>query len=172
MRAVFLGYAFGVGILIFAKASSSWQIFGIYVTVLSFFHYSEFMTIALTNPKAISIDSFILNHSFAYGLAACSSWLEFIVERYYLPEMKEPSFISYFGLAMCFSGEVLRKLAMFTAMHNFNHIVQDEKMDDHELVTNGVYGVFRHPSYVGWFYWSVGTQVKLKLYLKTFKIFP
>jgi protein-S-isoprenylcysteine O-methyltransferase Ste14 len=30
---------------------------------------------------------------------------------------------------------------------------------DHQLITSGVFSLMRHPSYVGWFYWSVGTQV-------------
>ncbi|XP_033223943.1 protein-S-isoprenylcysteine O-methyltransferase [Belonocnema kinseyi] len=162
VRAAFLGYAFGVGILIFTTAPPSWQMFGIYVTFLSFFHCSEFIVIAWTNPKEISTDSFILNHSLAYGIAACSSWVEFLVERYYFPELKEPSVISYFGFIVCFCGEVLRKLAILTARHNFNHVVQNKKMNDHELVTYGVYGLFRHPSYVGWFYWSMGTQLILQ----------
>ncbi|CAG2182503.1 unnamed protein product, partial [Oppiella nova] len=29
----------------------------------------------------------------------------------------------------------------------------------HVLVTHGIYAFCRHPSYVGWFYWSIGTQV-------------
>ena len=31
--------------------------------------------------------------------------------------------------------------------------------DGHYLVKSGVYAWFRHPSYVGWFYWSIATQV-------------
>lgn len=58
-------------------------------------------------------------------------------------------------------GECLRKAAMFTAGSNFNHVVQNEKSETHTLVTSGVYAWFRHPSYVGWFYWSIGTQVML-----------
>ncbi|XP_076652505.1 isoprenylcysteine carboxylmethyltransferase ste14 [Halictus rubicundus] len=161
-RAVFLGYAFGIGLLMSLVLPPSWQMFGVYITVLATFHYSEFLSIAWINPSTLSIDSFILNHSIAYGVAACSSWVEFIVEREYLPWMKEPSFISYFGLFLCICGEVLRKLAMFTARHNFNHIVQSEKDDDHELVTYGVYKLCRHPSYVGWYYWSIGTQLILQ----------
>lgn len=88
--------------------------------------------------------------------------------------------ISYLGLCVCIAGEVLRKTAMLTAKSNFNHLVtsviknlfffyfnlfiqvQCEKNEGHKLVTHGVYGMFRHPSYVGWFYWSIGTQVKTK----------
>jgi protein-S-isoprenylcysteine O-methyltransferase len=57
------------------------------------------------------------------------------------------------------AGEFLRKLAMWTAQHNFTHIVQDRRRDEHVLVTHGIYGYSRHPSYVGWFLFSVGTQV-------------
>lgn len=61
---------------------------------------------------------------------------------------------------MVLCGDSLRKAAMLTAGSNFNHIVQNEKAHSHVLVTSGVYALFRHPSYVGWFYWSTGTQVR------------
>lgn len=161
IRALFLGYVFGIGILISITASPSWQIFGIYMAVLATFHYSEFLAIAWANPATLSTDSFILNHSIAYGVAACLSWIEFFIERYYFHEMKLPTLVSFFGLLLCIFGEILRKLAMCTAKHNFNHYVQSEKSDNHQLVTHGVYNLCRHPSYVGWFYWSLGTQVRI-----------
>lgn len=76
-----------------------------------------------------------------------------------LAEMKQITWLSTVGLLMVIFGDCLRKAAMLTAGSNFNHIVQNEKSDTHTLVTSGVYGWFRHPSYVGWFYWSIGTQV-------------
>lgn len=162
LRSIFLGYVIGIAIIIFSTAPPSWKMFGVYMAVLAIFHYTEFLAIAWTNPSSLSIDSFVLNHSVAYGVAACSSWIEFAIERYHFPEMKEVSAVSYFGLTLCILGEVLRKSAMFTAKHNFNHIVQSAKSKDHELVTHGVYGLCRHPSYVGWFYWSIGTQLILQ----------
>ena len=39
--------------------------------------------------------------------------------------------------------------------------LQDDLSDGHRLVTYGVFSLVRHPSYVGWFYWSVGTQLVL-----------
>ena len=63
---------------------------------------------------------------------------------------------------MVAGGEILRKLAMFTATSNFNHYIQHVKEEGHELITHGIYNYFRHPAYVGWFYWSIGTQVKRK----------
>lgn len=160
VRSMFLGYVVGIAIVIFFTASPSWQMFGAYMAIIAMFHYTEFLAIAWTNPSTLSIDSFVLNHSISYGIAACSSWIEFIIERYYYPEMKMASSISYIGLILSISGEFLRKSAMFTAKHNFNHIVQSAKKRNHELITHGIYGIFRHPSYVGWFYWAIGTQVR------------
>lgn len=77
-----------------------------------------------------------------------------------LSELKQLSWLSFAGLLMVLCGEGLRKAAMLTAGSNFNHIVQNEKAQSHVLVTDGVYSYFRHPSYVGWFYWSIGTQVR------------
>lgn len=63
------------------------------------------------------------------------------------------------GLVLCLTGEFMRKIAMLTAGRSFNHYIQMTKDEDHHLVTHGIYAWSRHPSYVGWFYWSVGTQV-------------
>ncbi|XKL67844.1 hypothetical protein PGB90_003335 [Kerria lacca] len=161
IRAAFLGTVFSIGIYISVTCPRNWVIFGWYICVLSFFHYSEYLSIAVTNPGTLTIDAFMLNHSFAYGVAASASWMEFFFENYMIPKVKDHIYISIIGLILCIMGEVLRKLAMFTANTNFNHIVQTVKERDHVLVTHGVYGLCRHPSYVGWFYWSIGTQLIL-----------
>ncbi|CAM9739710.1 unnamed protein product [Bubo scandiacus] len=120
-----------------------------------------YLVTAINNPRSLSLDSFLLNHSFEYNLAALSSWVEFTLEKLLFPELKQITWLSTVGLLMVVFGDCLRKAAMLTAGSNFNHIVQNEKSDTHTLVTSGVYGWFRHPSYVGWFYWSIGTQVLL-----------
>lgn len=73
--------------------------------------------------------------------------------------MKTHTWIAAVGLILCIGGEVLRKLAMYTAGRNFTHTVRSEKGPDQTLVVTGLYGLVRHPSYMGWFYWAVGTQV-------------
>ncbi|MEE6483666.1 hypothetical protein FKM82_013628 [Ascaphus truei] len=160
IRAGFLGFAFGCGLLLSAT-QSPWKHFGWYICSLSFFHYSEYLITAMTNPRSLSLDSFLLNHSLEYKLAAVSSWVEFTFEKTFYPELKQITWLSVVGLIMVIFGELLRKCAMLTAGSNFNHIVQNEKSDSHTLVTSGVYAWSRHPSYVGWFYWSIGTQVLL-----------
>ncbi|KAF2898806.1 hypothetical protein ILUMI_07370 [Ignelater luminosus] len=161
VRATFLGFIFALGIYIKTIAPDHIKMFGIYMCVMSTFHYSEFLCIAFIQPKLVSIDSFVINHSLQYTVAAVTSWLEFFVETYFFPGLKTVFWLSYIGLIVCIVGEILRKAAMLTAQSNFNHLVQCEKADDHVLVTHGVYSWFRHPSYVGWFYWSIGTQVIL-----------
>ncbi|ETE57662.1 Protein-S-isoprenylcysteine O-methyltransferase, partial [Ophiophagus hannah] len=48
---------------------------------LSLFHYSEYLVTAVNNPRSLSLDSFLLNHSFEYNMAALSSWIEFTLRR-------------------------------------------------------------------------------------------
>nr|XP_060614687.1 protein-S-isoprenylcysteine O-methyltransferase [Anolis sagrei ordinatus] len=160
IRACFLGFAFGCGLLL-SFGQSTWKHFGWYMCSLSLFHYSEYLVTAVNNPRSLSLDSFLLNHSFEYNMAAISSWVEFTVEKFMFPGMKQLTWLSSAGLLMVVFGDLLRKAAMLTAGSNFNHIVQNEKSDTHRLVTRGVYAWFRHPSYVGWFYWSIGTQILL-----------
>lgn len=78
-----------------------------------------------------------------------------------LAGLKEMSFITVTGVIICLAGEVIRKTAMLTAAHNFDHLIRTMREDHHELVTTGIYSIWRHPSYVGWFYWSIGTQIIL-----------
>uniref|UniRef100_A0A3Q3XDV3 Protein-S-isoprenylcysteine O-methyltransferase n=1 Tax=Mola mola TaxID=94237 RepID=A0A3Q3XDV3_MOLML len=148
VRACFLGVTFGCGLII-SFSETTWTHFGWYICSLSFFHYSEYLVTA------------IINLFLEYTLAAVSSWVEFTVEKLTVPELKQQTWLSFLGLLMVLCGESLRKAAMLTAGSNFNHIVQNEKARSHVLVTSGVYSYFRHPSYVGWFYWSTGTQVML-----------
>jgi len=58
-------------------------------------------------------------------------------------------------------GQMVRTTAMAHAGSNFNHHVQSKKRAGHELITDGIYGWLRHPSYFGFFWWGLGTQVVL-----------
>ncbi|KAJ8884476.1 hypothetical protein PR048_016333 [Dryococelus australis] len=161
IRSAFLGFVNSLGIILLCTAPSPWNVFGCYVFYLTFFHFSEFLAIALTNPKNACVDSFLLNHSWEYGAAALGSWAEFLLEVWLFPRFKRHPYITFLGAFLCFGSEVLRKLAIFTAKINFSHVVQNEQEEGHQLVTHGIYSWFRHPSYVGWFYWSIGTQLIL-----------
>ena len=132
--------------------------------VLSF---DGFFTTAAFNPASATYDSSLINHSTAYTIAALVSWLEFWLKNFCrhddgLNWSFPPSHISIgVGLVFTTFGQFARSLAMWTARSNFNHIVQDRKHKGHVLVTSGIYTFLRHPSYVGFFYWSIGTQILL-----------
>lgn len=123
IRSTFLGFTFASSILLAVLSPLKWKAFGVYGTVMSIFHYSEFLAIAWSNPSSLSTSSFILNHSLHYALAAISSWIEFLVEVNFWPEIKEYWQVTIVGVVLCLGGELLRKLAIITANTNFNHIV-------------------------------------------------
>ncbi|XP_052082349.1 protein-S-isoprenylcysteine O-methyltransferase-like [Mytilus californianus] len=154
-----LGFAFGIGFHL--TSSETFMFFGYYFMALTFFHFSEYFTTAVANPKSLTLASFLLDHSREYTMAAVASWVEFMIELYFFPGLKHIHLISIIGLMLVVFGEIVRKGSMFTAKSNFNHYVQYVRRPGHELVTNGVYSWCRHPSYVGWFYWSIGTQLIL-----------
>ena len=156
-----LGILFGVGAAVILQLRSPETFVGIYMCVLAFFHISEYVVTSMHNPNTLSLNSFLINHSLAYGMAALLSWIEYALEYFICPWIKSYWYISWFGIILVVFGETLRKLAMLTAMTNFTHNVQYYKRYNHQLVTSGIYQFFRHPSYVGWFYWSIGTQLLL-----------
>ena len=160
-RASLLGFIFAIGLAITKWSDEYIFPFGIYICFLAMFHYSEFLSIAWSNPKSLSTASFILNHSPQYFMGILTSWIEFGLEWWWFPGLKTMSPIIYMGVINCIFGELLRKGAMITAKTNFHHLVQNHKDPNHRLITHGVYNLCRHPSYCGWFIWAVGTQVRI-----------
>lgn len=156
-----MGVTFGLSLIVIIYASTEWKRFGVYFLFMSTFHFSEYLAIAYANPRTLSHHTFVLNHSTAYLIAAASSWIEFILEIWLWPTIKQNLPILLIGIVTCIAGEILRKLAIITANTNFNHLVQFHKSEGHILVTHGVYRWMRHPSYAGWFWWSIGTQIIL-----------
>ena len=159
----FLGCVFGAHVFWLAVcASRAWEVrWCLYALSMSAFHFGEFLLTALYQPADVTADSFLLNHSRAYGIAAVVSFIEFWSELFFIPFLKRSTVPLFFGLAAVVGGQTLRSIAMGTAASNFTHIVQTHKRKNHQLVTHGVYAHFRHPAYVGWFCWSVGTQILL-----------
>lgn len=118
-----MGFVEAISILLICFAPLVWKQFGVYGFFMAFFHYSEFLAIAWCNPKSLTVDSFILNHSWAYGLAASASWLEFALEVYFLPDFKDFYYLWLVGVVLCMFGEIVRKTAMITASNSFTHLV-------------------------------------------------
>jgi len=88
--------------------------------------------------------------------------VEWLVTFYFRPQWKTWPYISALGIFLTVSGQVIRSTAMIHASSNFSHSVAYRKAADHRLVTDGIYAWFRHPSYAGFFYWGLGTQLALQ----------
>ena len=132
-----------------------------YVVALSGFHAAEFLTTARYKWTDVSYDSWLLNHSAAYGYAAAAAMVEFWLEAYFSPGLKASTPLLALGLAVVLLGHGARVAAMVTCGEHFAHRIMIAKDPRHRLVTHGIYAHLRHPSYTGWFWWSVGTQVVL-----------
>ena len=141
----------------------------IYMVAFCSFHFLEFLITAIrqSNNK-LSYNSFVLNHSKSYTAAVLFSWLEFWLRQLVLfiygydvnmYGFKYPFFL--LGLVFVVAGQFIRSLAMWQCGENFNHLIMEKHIENHRLVKNGVYYYLRHPSYFGWFYWSIGTQIIL-----------
>jgi protein-S-isoprenylcysteine O-methyltransferase len=159
----FLGLVFGIHLFwLCVSATNTYEMrWCLYAISMSAFHFGEFALTAAHQPHEVTADSFLLNHSRAYGIAAVASWIEFWAEVYLTPGLKRGIITLFIGTTCVVCGQILRSLAMGTAATNFTHLVATHRRHGHELVTHGVYSIFRHPAYVGWFVWSVGTQVLL-----------
>ncbi|KAG8977756.1 hypothetical protein FRB90_008715, partial [Tulasnella sp. 427] len=105
---------------------------------------------------------YLLNNGKAYHLANGIAVTEFLITKYFFPNLKTWPYVSQFGILLTIASHALRSGAMITAATNFSHAVMSKKEDTHVLVTNGIYSWLRHPSYTGFYYWGLGTQLTLQ----------
>ncbi|ORY69724.1 isoprenylcysteine carboxyl methyltransferase [Pseudomassariella vexata] len=134
---------------------------------LSTFHFLEFWTTAKYNTRQANIDSFLLTANWPlYAIAHASASIECLLTKLlWTSRSWAPLYIGHIllllGLMLVFIGQLIRATSMMQLGTSFNHIVQHKKNDDHVLMTTGIYGVMRHPSYFGFFWWGIGTQLVL-----------
>jgi len=166
--AVLTGFLLGVScmatplLLMLLPSAAPWAI---YFALLVCFHMSEYLLTAAFRPDTLGFDNFLLNHSTLYQAMVSVAWVEYWLEWAFLPSWasgaKHWGALNCLGALICLVGLVTRALGMATASTNFSHKIEDEKRDEHQLVTHGIYAYLRHPAYFGFFWWSVGTQLLL-----------
>ena len=112
-----------------------------------------------------TISSFLLTANWpAYAIAHSTAFLECTIVSVFFPRRNiaplgcAPVLLGL-GLILVTVGQLVRSLAMLHAGASFNHEIQRRRAASHLLVTHGIYGFFRHPSYFGFFYWGLGTQL-------------
>ncbi|GBE79677.1 protein-s-isoprenylcysteine O-methyltransferase [Sparassis latifolia] len=160
-----LGILFALGAVIFVVGvRQDWSIdrLGFYIAAWAVFHWGEFAVTAGWNQNKCSIDSFLLENGAQYHIAHSVATLEYLISSYFWPSYKTYPFFSPAGIVLVIFGQILRSAAMIQAGNSFSHVVAYRKLDDHVLVTGGIYAWFRHPSYAGFYYWALGTQLLLQ----------
>lgn len=133
-----------------------------FVVSLVFYHVSEYAIAWRYNRSTLSRDSWLFSRPYCVAMgAACA---EYAAELALVPGLKrDPRLapVRLAGLVAVVLGDGLRKAAEITARHNFTHHIQTARRPEHRVVSHGVYRFARHPGYLGWFAWSVGTQALL-----------
>ncbi|KAH9604658.1 hypothetical protein KSS87_007085 [Heliosperma pusillum] len=125
-----------------------------------FFHISEyFLAVAIHGKKNVTLSSLLISKH--YIAAMLFSILEYLAEYFFCPELKEYWWISNLGLALIVIGEIIRKMAIVTAGRSFTHLIKVQREEHHKLITHSIYAFVRHPSYLGFWVWSIGTQIML-----------
>lgn len=137
----------------------------LFFSLLALFHFLEFLMTAQYNTRLADITAFLFSHNgAAYHIAHGTAMAECIITSLFFPawqaRVSNPTTIAL-GLVAVLIGQAVRSLAMATAGTNFNHLVQTRKRGEHVLVTGGIYAWSRHPSYFGFFWWGLGTQLML-----------
>eukprot|EP00532_Pseudo-nitzschia_australis_P000854 CAMPEP_0168194164 /NCGR_PEP_ID=MMETSP0139_2-20121125/19028_1 /TAXON_ID=44445 /ORGANISM="Pseudo-nitzschia australis, Strain 10249 10 AB" /LENGTH=254 /DNA_ID=CAMNT_0008117637 /DNA_START=439 /DNA_END=1203 /DNA_ORIENTATION=+ len=149
-----------------------------YIAAMCTFHLSEFFVTAFSNPTVVASNSFLVNHSKAYTvafiIAGTEFWLGFWLADDGSSSDSGGNITSYgttmsvwwstttmVGIVVVIASQMMRSWAMMKCGESFNHYIQRQRKENHVLVTDGIYTWFRHPSYTGFYYWSIGTQVVL-----------
>lgn len=126
---------------------------------LASFHLSEVLLVLLLEPEELRWSTTLLSRP--YILAMLCGLLEHLLIRpLYIPTSISLPCLSL-GLALVITGELIRKSAWITARASFTHLIKETRRPQHKLVMGGIYSFSRHPGYLGWLIWAVGTQVML-----------
>ncbi|KAL2257548.1 hypothetical protein VTK26DRAFT_9498 [Humicola hyalothermophila] len=175
-RAFCLGITLAVGLIGTAATllftdSPLWRL-PFFLAALSAFHFLEFWTTAAYNTRAAEVSSFLLTSNWpGYAIAHTVAALECAFTNLVWPGRpftsaaiftfpnSAVSALTLAGVVLTLLGQAVRTAAMAHAGQSFNHQVQQRRSSDHVLVTTGVYGLLRHPSYFGFFWWALGTQL-------------
>eukprot|EP00178_Gracilaria_changii_P017100 TRINITY_DN48908_c0_g1_i1.p1 TRINITY_DN48908_c0_g1~~TRINITY_DN48908_c0_g1_i1.p1 ORF type:complete len:190 (-),score=17.07 TRINITY_DN48908_c0_g1_i1:614-1183(-) len=128
---------------------------------LIFYHLSEFLLVYIYTPEELSLSSALI--SIPYLIAMALGILEYKLSLYLFPDVKMYLLrtLQSPAIVLLIVGESLRKAAWLTAKPSFTHLIKERRRPSHKLVTHGVYAFCRHPGYLGWFLWAVGTQILL-----------
>ena len=144
--------------MIFFIKTKYYQIFCYFITLV-IYHYAEFFSELFFHFQDLQKDAFLIYQNKRWVISTLSSFAEYIIGAYFFYEYKNIKALFIIGLGMTIIGQYFRIAALFTGKTNFTHKIQLKKRKNHVLVKHGIYRLCRHPSYFGFFLWSVGIEI-------------
>lgn len=144
--------------MIFITRTIYYQFF-CYLITLCIYHYTEFFSELLFHFQDLQKDAFLLYQNKNWVISTSVSFVEVLLGTYFFHEYKNIKILFIIGLLMTIAGQYFRIAALFTGKSNFTHKIQLRKRKSHVLVKYGIYKICRHPSYFGFFIWSVGIEI-------------
>ena len=148
---------FSLGLIIFT--STIYYQFFCYLITLAIYHYAEFFSELFFHFQDLQRDAFLIYENKRWVISTSASFIEVILGNYFFHEYKNIKILFITGLLMTIIGQYFRIAALFTGKSNFTHKIQFKKRKNHVLVKYGIYSICRHPSYFGFFIWSVGIEI-------------
>ena len=131
----------------------------IYYISLVIYHFAEYFSVLIYHFNNLTFHSFLIDQSKEWMITTGASFLEFYIENFFFHKYKCNLFFIIIGVICLIIGHIFRIGALFTGKKNFTHLISYKKKNDHVLVTNGIYSISRHPSYFGFYLWSMGTEI-------------
>ena len=156
---LFLTHIFSFSFSMTFFTSSQYYPLYIYFITLCIYHYSEYFSVLIYHFEKINYEYFLIDQSKGWILATIISFLETFLGIYFFNKYKKIQFFFIIGLFMTIIGQIFRIGGLYTGKKNFTHKIRFEKVKGHRLVTNGVFAITRHPSYFGFYLWSVGIEI-------------
>ena len=148
---------YSLAIIIFTK--TKYYQFFCYLITLTIYHYAEFFSELFFHFQDLQRDAFLIYENKRWVISTSASFIEVILGNYFFHEYKNIKILFIIGLLMTIIGQYFRIAALFTGKSNFTHKIQFKKRKNHVLVKYGIYSICRHPSYFGFFIWSVGIEI-------------
>lgn len=175
LTSVALGSLIGTFLTLIIILSSRYRFIFAYVIIQSFYYFNEFDTTARYQARIVKAKLFLIwgnngNKEFLMmclftiweflftNSLVCTKLLHYLFGIDYVKE-NGTTFIGV-GLSMVSIGLYIRRLAMKTCGDSFSHYIEISNRDQ-KIITTGIYGWFRHPSYFGFWLFAVGCQVFL-----------